>query len=160
MPCKLCAESGGTAHSFQKLGTLQDGQTNIFYTSPRRALIKKDTPDNVDNYIEHLKDTSPNPWIWIFDAKDMKTNDFISNGSGKKVINVMQETYGKTLKCVYIVNPTTPMRIFLGLMRPFMQKEMNARVYMCSLGLIEMVNKLQEVGINGADLATVVNLVT
>lgn len=72
----------------------------------------------------------------------------------------MQETYGKTLKCVYIVNPTTPMRIFLGLMRPFMQKEMNARVYMCSLGLIEMVNKLQEVGINGADLATVVNLVT
>ena len=160
MPCKLCAESGGTAHSFKKLGTLQDGQTNIFYTSPRRALIKKDTPENVDDYIEHLKDTSPNPWIWIFDAKDMKTNDFISNGSGKKVIEVIQEKYSKTLKCVYIVNPTTPMRIFLGLMRPFMNKETNARVYMCSLGLIEMVNKLQEVRINGAELATLVNLVT
>ena len=160
MPCKLCAESGGTAHSFKKLGTLQDGQTNIFYTSPRRALIKKDTPENVDDYIEHLKDTSPNPWIWIFDAKDMKTSDFISNGSGKKVIDVIQETYSKTLKCVYIVNPTTPMRMFLGLMRPFMKKESNDRLYMCSLGLIEMVNKLQEVGINATELATVVNLVT
>ena len=151
MPCKLCEESGGTAHSFQKLGTLNDGQTNIFYTSPRRALIKKDTPEN---------DTLPNPWIWIFDAKGMKTNDFISNGSGKKVIDIMQEIYGKTLKCAYIVNPTTPMRMFLGIMRPFMKKETNARVYMCSLGLIEMVNKLQEVGINAAELATVVNLVT
>ena len=50
--------------------------------------------------------------------------------------------------------------MFLVLMRPFMNKETNARVYMCSLGLIEMVNKLQEVRINGAELATLVNLVT
>jgi hypothetical protein len=50
--------------------------------------------------------------------------------------------------------------MFLGIMRPFMKKETNVRVYMCSLGLIEMVNKLQEVGINAAELATVVNLVT
>jgi len=33
-------------------------------------------------------------------------------------------------------------------------------VYMCSLGLIEMVNKLQEVGVNATQLSTVVNLVT
>jgi len=160
MPCKVCAEKGITAHSFQKLGTLNDGKTNIFYTSPRRAVIQKDTPANVDNYIEHLKDTLPGPWIWIFDAKDMKSNDFISNGSGKKILDILQTDYYNTLKCVYIVNPTTPMRMFLGIMRPFMKKETNERVYMCSLGLIEMVDKLQKVGINAPELSTVVKLVT
>jgi hypothetical protein len=50
--------------------------------------------------------------------------------------------------------------MFLGLMRPFMKKETNERVYMCSLGLIEMVDKLQKVGMNAPELSTVVKLVT
>jgi len=157
MPCKLCTEVPG-AHSFQKLGTLNDRKTNIFYTSPRRAMSKKDTPENVDFYIEHLKETLPNPWIWIFDAKGMTTRDFISNGSGKKMIDVIETDSYKTLKCVYIMNPTTTMRIFIGLMRPFMKKETNARFYMCSLGLIEAMDKLQGAGVVPGDLGSIMKL--
>ena len=157
MPCKLCAEIPGT-HSFQKLSKLKDGKTNIFYTAPRRAKSIKDTPENVDFYIEHLKDTLPDPWIWIFDAKDMTTKDFISNGSGQKMIGVIESDSYKSLKCVYIMNPTTTMRMFLGIMRPFMKKETNARFYMCSLGLIEAIDKLQGAGVQGGDLATIIKL--
>jgi len=121
--------------------------------------VTKDSPENVDYYIEHLKDTLPDPWIWIFDAKDMTSSDYVSNGSGKKMINIMESEYYKTLRCVYVVNPTTTMRMFLGVMRPFLKKETNSHIYMCSLGLIEVIEKLQGVGVTGGDLATIMQLV-
>ena len=163
MPCKLCTQQGQMPHSFQKLGTLKDGKTSIYYTSPRRCSyategVKRESIENTEYYQEHFKDTLPDPWIWVFDAKDMKNSQYISTSGARKMIQIIETEYSKTLKCVYIVNPTTAMRVFLGVMRPFLSKEANERVYMCSLGPIEVIDKLQGLRIGQAELLKVLKL--
>ena len=157
MPCSICPQS--KIHSFERIGTLADGKTNIFYSSPRRIQISNEPPEQyIKNISEHLKESLPNPWIWIFDGKDMPAGSMISASTGRRIADIVQNEYATTLQKIYVVNPTTPMRLFLGVLRPFLKKEANDRIYMCSLGLVEVINKLQEVGVTKDDLAIIMRL--
>ena len=159
MPCKKCIENGGKSHSFDKIGILNDGITHIYYTSPIRAEEVKSPDDELDLFGEHLKDTLPNKWIWIFDSKGMKARDFISGSSGKKMVELIQEKYQDKLIGVYIVNPTSILKLFLNLINPFIKNDIKSRVHTCSLGLIDTVNKLQNAGVSTKDLHVIMKLI-
>jgi hypothetical protein len=147
------------AHSFERIGTLADGKTSIFYSSPRRIKLCNESPEQyIKNISEHLKESLPNPWIWIFDGKDMPPGSMVGASTGRRIADIIQNEYATTLQIIYVVNPTTPMRLLLGAIRPFLKKEANARIYMCSLGLIEVVNKLQGAGVTKDDLARIMKL--
>ena len=157
MPCKKCLVK--PVHSFSKIGTLGDGASALYYTKPSIAQ-EDDSPDNMTDFFEHFEDTRPNPWFWIFDCKDMKSKDFISNGSGIKMAGVLQTSHYETLKGVFIINPTMTMRVFLGIIRPFLKKETNSKIHMCSLGLINTVDKLQKIGTSQKDIQFIMKLIT
>jgi len=158
MPCSICS-TNMVAHSFERIGTLADGKTNIFYSSPRRIKVCNEPPEQyISNISEHLKESLPNRWIWIFDGKDMPSGSMISASTARRIADIVQNEYATTLQIIYVVNPTTPMRLLLGAIRPFLKKEANARIYMCSLGLIEVINKLQGVGVTKDDLARIMKL--
>ena len=156
--CELCNGRQIKAHSFERIGTLKDGITAIFYTSPRRIQIVEDTEEYVKGIYEHFKETAPNKWIWIFDSKDMMSGKSLSNKTVVKLAQHVQSEYASTLMRTFIVNPSTVMRVFLGVVRPFLKKATNDSIYMCSLGLVEVVHKLQEIGVQPTDIPKILAL--
>jgi len=157
MPCRKCLE-GIPVHSFDKLGVMSDGKTTLYYTKPSIA-VEDHSPDNVADFISHFEDTRPNNWFWIFDCKGMKSKDFISNGSGRKMTEILQTPHYSTLSGVFIVNATMTMKVFLGIIKPFLKRETTAKIHLCSSGLISFADKLQSIGSAQKDIQKVINLV-
>ena len=158
MPCELCLKTDNKAHSFVKICTLEDN-TALFYTAPRLAEVQTDTPDNVQFYVDHFDETFPNPWIWIFDCKDMKANNFISNGVGRRVADLLQTEKYQTLKTIYIINPNMILRMFIKFISPFLKDATKARFKVLSLGPIEILSTLQGHGVNQENIQKVLRLV-
>jgi len=147
MPCPKCL--GSPAHSFEKVGD------NLYYTKPANAK-EDESVDDVDNFIQHFEDTQPYPWYWVFDCKDMKSRKFISNGSGLRMARIIQTERYSTLKGIFIIHPTTSINIFLGIAKHFLKEDMKSKIHVCSLGPIQLANKLQEIGSSAGDIQNVV----
>ena len=155
MVCSRCAATNGTAHSFECLGSLKDSKTNLFYTCPQAAEEQEDSPEAVSYYLAHFESTRPNPWIWIFDCRGIKSKDLIKSGMAKKLAETVQKTYFDSLIGVYIVNPTLTIKALLTFLSPFLRKETKAKLHVCSLGLIDTINKLEIAGVSTPTLATI-----
>lgn len=147
MPCRKC-QINPRAHSFQLLGTLQDTTTRVYYTSPRLALEPEDSPEAVEYYLEHFKETRPNPWIWVFDCQGMKSRDLILSGVGKRLAEALQKNYIDTLKGVYVIHPTWAMKTFLTFILRFITKESASRIHICSLGPLDVMQRFQALGLS------------
>ena len=156
MPCKKCIIK--PVHSFDKIGILADGTTSLYYTKPALA-TEDESPDSINDFIQHFEDTRPNSWFWIFDCKDMKSKNFVSNGSGLKMAKLIQTEYYSSLNGIIVINPSTTMNIFLGIIRPFLKSETKAKIHVCSLGLINIVNKLQSIGSTQKDIQKVITMI-
>jgi hypothetical protein len=160
MLCPRCATTNGKAHSFEKIGTLKDNKTNLFYTCPGMAEEQDDSPEAVSYYLAHFETTRPNPWIWMFDCRGIKSKDLIRSGMAKKLAEVVQKTYFDTLLGVYIVNPSMTIKTLLAFLSPFLRKETKAKIHLCSLGLIDTINKLEIAGVQRNDLHTITKKLT
>lgn len=158
--CPRCQATGGKAHSFEKVGMLQDGKTLVFYTCPAQATEAEDSPEAVQYYLTHLEATRPHPWIWIFDCKGMKAKDLIQSGMGRHLADTVQKTYFDTLLGIYIVHPSWAMKTLIRFLKPFLRKETYARIHLCSLGLIDTVNTLERAGIPRYEMANLTKKLT
>jgi hypothetical protein len=147
MNCPRCELTGGRAHSFEKIGTLNDSKTNLFYTCPSLAEEQDDSPEAVQYYLAHFESTRPNPWIWVFDCKGMKSKDLIKSGIGKKFVEAVQKNYYETLMGVYILNPNIAVKTLLTFVSPFLRKETKAKIHLCSLGPIDTINTFERLGV-------------
>ena len=143
--CPRCKENN-KAHSFEKLGTLRDNVTNIFYTCPVQATEPDDSPDAFQYYMAHFQETEPRPWIWIFDCQGMKAKDLTKSTLARKLTEAVQTKYKDTLRGIYIINPLWSITSLFTVIKPFLHKEAKSRVHICSLGLIDTINKLESVG--------------
>ena len=150
--CPRCIATNGKAHSFEMIGYLRDGQTHIYYTSVADATEADDSPESVSYYLHHFEETKPHKWIWIFDCKGMQTKDLIKSGMSKKLSDTVQNTYHNTLLHVYIINPTMAIRALLTFLHPFLLKETRNKIHVCSLGLIDTINKLETAGVPGTEI--------
>jgi hypothetical protein len=150
--CSRCQETNGRAHSFEKIGVLKDNKTTVYYTNPALAEEEDDSPEAVQYYLAHFESTRPNSWIWLFNCKGMKTKDLIKSGMAKKLAETVQKTYFDTLLGIYIINPTFSIKTLITFLSPFLRKETKARIHLCSLGLIDTMNKLESAGVQNAEL--------
>jgi hypothetical protein len=153
--CPRCTETGGRAHSFEWIGHLRDGVTNIFYTSLANSKDPEDSPDTLAGYLFHMQETRPYPWIWIVDCRGMKSKDLLCSGLGKALTDIVQHTYIETLSGVYILHPSIAMNALIQCIKPFLYKETRQRIHLCSLGLIDTVNRLESAGIPRTEMITI-----
>jgi hypothetical protein len=149
--CPRCKENS-KAHSFEKLGTLRDGVTNVFYTNPALATEPDDSPEAYQYYMAHFQDTEPHPWIWIFDCKGMKTKDLTQSRLAKKLMDGIQTKYKDSLRGIFIINPVWCITSLFTVIKPFLHKEAKSKVHICSLGLIDTINKLETAGVHSTTL--------
>ena len=145
--CSRCKETGGRAHSFEYIGHLRDGISNIFYTSLADATEPEDSPDTLAGYLFHMQEVQAHPWIWILDCRGMKSKDLLRSGLAKQLINVVQHTNIETLHGVFILYPTMAMNAVIQCIKPFLYKETRNRIHLCNMGLIDTINRLESAGV-------------
>ena len=157
--CPRCKENQ-SAHSFEKLGTLRDGVTNVFYTNPAEATEPDDSPEAFQYYMAHFRDTEPQPWIWIFDCKGMKIKDLSQSTLARKLTDAVQVKYKDTLRGIFVINPTWSIISLFTVIKPFLHKEAKARIHICSFGLIDTINKLENIGVHTTTLKKLTTRIT
>ncbi len=153
--CPRCTATGGRAHSFEWIGHLRDGTSNIFYTSLADATDPEDSPDTLTGYIHHMKEVQHTPWIWILDCRDMKSKDLLRTGFVKQLTDVVHHVYFETLHAVYILHPTMTMNALIQCIKPFLYKETRKRIHLCNMGLIDTMNRLENAGIPRSEMTVI-----
>jgi hypothetical protein len=152
MTCPRCAETGGRAHSFETIGTLSDGKTAIIYSRPSLGTEPEDAPDNIYYYTLHFASTQPNPWIWILDFRGSKVADFLKSGIGPNLRQAIQANQFNNLSGLFIVNPSWAFKAVLAFIKPLLKKETFAKIHLCSLGPIDIIHRIEHLGIGRPEL--------
>ena len=141
MPCKKCQE-GRNAHSFENLGTLQNG-VSIFYTCPARRSDFHDT-SFLPDFSKHLEETNGKPWIWIFDCQSYQAKHMLSLKDSLGLLHLFETTYRDSLKAVYIVNEAWYFHLFLKTVKPFMKQETKQKLHQISGSALEAAVELNK----------------
>ncbi len=147
--CVKCTQQ--KIHSFDFIGHLRDNKTRIYYTNP-----SNNSPEEILYYIHHFEETKPHPWVWILDCNGVLTKDLLKPKVVQMLKELSQTTSCDTLLHVFVINPSTTITALLNILNPFLVKETRNKIHLCSLGLIDTINKFQNVGIS----KTEINLIT
>ncbi len=145
MACQKCKQ-GRRAHSFESLGTIQNG-VRVFYTCPAQ---REDFND--DNFLEefdqHLQATENKPWIWIFDCEGYQAKHMLGLKDSLGLLRLFETTYKDSLQAMYVINEAWYFHIFLKTVKPLMKKETQAKLHQISGSRLETAVELQKCGIS------------
>lgn len=144
MPCAKC-QGGRSAHSFEDLGTLQNG-VSIFYTCPAR---RDDFDDNdfLKDFSQHLLATEGKTWIWLFDCQGYQAKHMLSLKDSMGLLRMFETTYKDSLQAMYVVNEAWYFHLFLKSVKPFMKPETKAKLHQIEGSPLEAAVELGKVGI-------------
>lgn len=144
MSCEKC-QKGQNAHSFEDLGTLQNG-VRVFYTCPARRDYFYDE-DFLHDFGQHLESTEQKPWIWIFDCQGYEAKHMLSLGDSLGLLRLFETTYRDSIQAMYIVNEAWYFHLFLKTVRPFMKQETRQKLHQISGSPLEAAAALSLFGI-------------
>uniref|UniRef100_A0A6C0AJM0 CRAL-TRIO domain-containing protein n=1 Tax=viral metagenome TaxID=1070528 RepID=A0A6C0AJM0_9ZZZZ len=102
MECPAC-KIDPTTHSFVYMG-IQDGLKH-YYTSPAQAKGSEPTDIRTSNFKKHVDKALGEPWVWIFDCKDMTFRDYTSIEFTLNLAHIFEDEHSEWLKKIVIVNP-------------------------------------------------------
>lgn len=144
MSCPKCAQ-GRNTHSFENLGTLQNGVT-IFYTCPAR---REDFDDErfLEYFSQHLQATENKPWIWIFDCQEYQAKHMLGIKDSLGLLKLFETTYRDSLQAMYVVNEAWYFHLFLKTVKPFMKQETKQKLYQIQGSALEAAVELSKKGI-------------
>ena len=134
-------------HSFEFIGHLRDDKTRIYYTNP-----SDNPPEEIIYYLHHFEDTKPHPWVWILDCSEVNTKELLNSKIIKQLTDLSKTTSYDTLLHVFVINPSTTIKTLLTILNPFLLKETRNKIHLCSLGLIDTINKLESIGLPGTEI--------
>jgi hypothetical protein len=134
-------------HSFEFIGHLRDNKTRIYYTNP-----SDNPPEEIIYYLHHFEETKPYPWIWILNCDGVVTKDLLNSKIVKQLTDLSKNTTYETLLHVFVINPSSTIKTLLTILNPFLLKETRNKIHLCSLGLIDTINKLESIGIPGNEI--------
>ncbi len=144
MACHKCKQ-GRKAHSFESLGTIQNG-VRVFYTCPAQ---REDFND--DNFLEefgqHLEVTEGKPWIWIFDCQGYEAKHMLSLRDSLGLLRLFETKYRHSLQAMYVINEAWYFHLFLKTVKPLMKKETQAKLHQIRGSRLEAAVELQKRGI-------------
>ena len=144
MSCPSCAQ-GRNKHSFEYLGTLQNG-VRIYYTCPAR---REDIDDAnfLGEFNQHLQATEQKPWIWIFDCQAYEAKHMLSLKNSLGLLRLFETTYKDSLQAMYIVNEALYFHLFLKTVKHFMKTETKAKIQNIEGSQLEAAVALNKEGI-------------
>jgi hypothetical protein len=145
--CERCKETDGRAHNFECLGTVSNTQVQVFYTCPANATEQQNTPQAIEAFAAHFQDTGTSPWIWIFNCQGMKSNDYVHSGAAGKIKEILKQEVFQRCQAVYILQPSTAMKLLVKFILPFTAPTMRSKLHLCSLGPLDIYNRLQKVNV-------------
>lgn len=153
MPCLEC-KVDPTTHSFEKIGSFHNN--HIFYTSYKS--VKDYTNANAisEHISEVLSGISGESWVWIMDCKYMQTKHLMQLGVSLKLLKLLREKYGVSLKAMYLLNSGTILQTAMITLSPFMNKEFKESIHKLAgtpLELYELFTK--KYGFSGAEIESV-----
>lgn len=144
MVCEKCRR-GQNAHSFEDLGTLQNG-VRVFYTCPARRDDFKDNTFLAD-FGKHLEATEQKPWIWIFDCQGYEAKHMLGLRDSLGLLRLFETTYRNSLQAMYVVNEAWYFHLFLKTVKPFMKQETCEKLHQISGSPLEAAAELGKSGI-------------
>ena len=145
--CIKCTEKNQKIHSFEFIGHLRDDKTRIYYTNP-----SDNPPEEIIYYLHHFEETKPHPWVWILDCSEVNTKELLNSKIIKQLTDLSKTTSYDTLLHVFVINPSTTIKTLLTILNPFLLKETRNKIHLCSLGLIDTINKLESIGLPGTEI--------
>lgn len=127
MPCTACLEDP-TTHSFERVGELQS-HSHIFYTSYKS--IKDYTNANAitAHIMEALEGIKGESWVWIMDCKSMQTKHVMQLTVSLKLLKLLRERFGVSLKAIYLLNSGTIINAAMVTLGPFMNREFKESIH-------------------------------
>lgn len=147
MTCKKCQQTNGKAHSFHRLGTLNNG-ASILFTCPLEAYTDDDSINNIEYYKSHFE-AIPGNWIWIVDYRNFTTP--LSFETGKIIIKYLLQHHKDRLKGFYIFQPSTFFNAFLSLCIPFFPESYRSKIHTYNDSILEFITDLQRAGMSSKD---------
>lgn len=144
MSCSKCLQ-GKKAHSFENLGTLQNG-VRVFYTCPAR---RDDFDDNnfLHDFGQHLQATENKPWIWIFDCQEYQARHMLGIRDSLGLLHMFETIYKDSLQAMYVVNEAWYFHLFLKTVKPFMKQETAAKLHQIRGTSLQAILDLETRGI-------------
>jgi len=113
-PCPIC-HLDPTSHSFHMIKS-ENPNINLFYSCPAKATKYFESPGVIDHFRQHLEQNNHHPWAYILDCKGFTMRHATQIGTSIALVDMIQKTYGKSLKKVWIINYSWAIKIVLNAM--------------------------------------------
>ena len=111
-PCPIC-HIDPTSHSFHRI-TSENPNINLFYSCPAKATKYFESPGVIDHFRQHLEQNNHHPWAYILDCKGFTMRHATQISTLMALADMIQNTYGKSLKKVWIINHSWPIKLVLN----------------------------------------------
>jgi hypothetical protein len=134
------------AHSFIRFGCAVNGE-NLYYTAPARARDYKESAQKLADFKIHLEEARGGPWIWIFDCAGIEYKHYSSLEFIQELGRVFMTEHADTLKAIIVIHPTMILKAAVATCRPFMKKELMAKLRILDEDGLALMVKLGELGI-------------
>jgi len=113
-PCPIC-HLDPTAHSFHIIKS-ENPNVNLFYSCPAKATKYFESPGVIDHFRQYLEENSHHPWAYILDCEGFTLSHATQMTTSMALVDMIQNKYGKSLKKVWIINHSWPIKIVLNAM--------------------------------------------
>ena len=127
MPCTACVEDP-TTHSFEGIGE-RASHLHIFYTSYKSIKDYSNAQAISAHITEVLEGIKGEPWVWIMDCKFMQTKHMMQLTVSLKLLKLLRERYGVSLKALYLLNSGTILSTAMVTLSPFMNQEFKESIH-------------------------------
>jgi CRAL/TRIO domain len=111
-PCPIC-HLDPTSHSFHTINS-ENPNVNLFYSCPAKATKYFESPGVINHFRQYLEENSHHPWAYILDCEGFTLRHATQIHMSIVLADMIQNTYGKSLKKVWIINSSWPIKIVLN----------------------------------------------
>jgi hypothetical protein len=111
-PCPIC-QTDPTSHSFHMIKS-ENPNVNLFYSCPAKATKYFESPGVIDHFRQYLEENNGHPWAYILDCSGFTLSHATQIQTSIALVDMIQNTHGKTLKKVWIINHSWTIKIVLN----------------------------------------------
>jgi hypothetical protein len=113
-PCHIC-QLDPSSHSFNKIHS-ENPNINLFYSCPAKATKYFESPGVIDHFKKHLEQNNHHSWAYILDCKGFTLHHATQLQTSIDLVTMVQNNYGHSLKKIWIINYSWPIKILLNAM--------------------------------------------
>ena len=113
-PCPIC-HIDPTSHSFHKIPS-SNTNIHLFYSCPAKATKYFESEGVISHFRQYLEENNGHPWAYILDCEGFTLSHATQIQTSIALVDMIQNTHGKALKKVWIINHSWTIKILLNTM--------------------------------------------